>query len=533
MTNPVFYDDENHQPGNPSQKSSGDDSSRSEEPLHSSSSNLNGDRKPDDDSKESNSSEPVDPQSSNLDEWQSFINSLNKKNNLEPNLPIESQESESLNPHNPGNEISNIELDLPDGSESDEPKSNFDPSFSNNDQELEESDSSNLEGLFTYPGQTENPTSALGVGEIDQESDWAQILGQNSPQDDFSKRIDGIQNDAEDINPRGATTPISPFVNNESIELDSNPDSLFEKVKDGSVSVETLKSLLTSETDENELKEIVQSLGVDWDLVAGNSPEKTIENVINYFKVKGRIFEDDLTTEKPNFVPRRTEEEWLDSDSMLQSLQESFALTEAAHRGPVKSASGYFKQNYSRVPLILKVATVGLSIIIVILIVIILYFSFGLNLFKSFPAPKAIESAIPIKLTVPGDISFDLNIGQLGADNSWNPTTAEWLSNTNACRFVAIPWDTHREDLFKNFNIGEIFNLSMNDGTQLIFSIDKLIQTIQNDALLQQVNQCKTPSLIVILAKQGSGESMAIWSSLKKQIPANQSEISPNSPPSP
>jgi hypothetical protein len=114
-------------------------------------------------------------------------------------------------------------------------------------------------------------------------------------------------------------------------------------------------------------------------------------------------------------------------------------------------------------------------------------------------APTEVPSNIPLPTSValPGGWTFKLAKGSL-VDGNWNPKGAEWLTGTEVCRWVALPWSEQLEAVIRTLNPDDPIHLGMSNNDTLTYKVYSIQQ--MSPAQMQELDSNK-PCLLVVLAE--------------------------------
>jgi hypothetical protein len=341
---------------------------------------------------------------------------------------------------------------------------------------------------------------------------WNQMYEQDLSDDDLTQRINALRSDtAQQASSSIPTTP--PFVIDGDFSSDENRDNLTGKIKNGSVQAETLWLLITKSMSESEVTSVAKELGINWSLTPGKTREEKTQFLINYFKSKDYGQTEETTPEaftgKPKFFTESVEEDWHDSDSRLQALQQSLNIPAAPISIEKIPLLTRLRDDFEQSGSLVRGLTIGLSIFAVLLISVIAYYVITLR--KNIPAatPPVVSNELPIPTIVqlPGGWPFDLNIGTV-QDGNWKPTSAEWLQGTEICRLVSLPWNKQLNAIFPTFTAGDEILLTMSNKDLLHYTVEST-KTINLDELSQLVNR-DTPCLVVVLTQKETDKRQVI-----------------------
>ena len=122
------------------------------------------------------------------------------------------------------------------------------------------------------------------------------------------------------------------------------------------------------------------------------------------------------------------------------------------------------------------------------------------------PTPTASIVPIPISISLPGGWIFPLNTGFV-VDGKWNPKGAEWLSGTEVCRWVSLPWTVQLEAVLRTLKGNDEIKLSMSNYDSLAYKVQSIQQVPAS-----QINKlaADTPCLLVILSKPDTNDRWVV-----------------------
>ena len=350
-----------------------------------------------------------------------------------------------------------------------------------------------------------------------QPGSWDQIDTQDSSDDELTQRINALRIDNSPAL-LSSTPATPPFVMDELSGLDEGRDTLPDKIRRGLVPPETLQLLITQSMCESEVVAVSKELGIDWNLIPGKNREEKTQFLVEYFRNKDKSGHQEqravIEISRPLFQTRNTEDDWRESDSRLQALQETLSLPTVPIAEQKVSIFTRLKDDFEQSGRLAKGLTIGLSILAVVLILVILYFLFTANQKKPAApepaiAPISTQGPFPKTIQFPGGWNFDLQVG-LVQGGKWNPTGAEWLQGTEVCRLVSLPWNKQLSAVFQTFTAGDEILLTMSNEDLLSYKVES-IQSINLNELNKLTNR-DTPCLIVILTQKETNARQVVVS---------------------
>jgi hypothetical protein len=120
--------------------------------------------------------------------------------------------------------------------------------------------------------------------------------------------------------------------------------------------------------------------------------------------------------------------------------------------------------------------------------------------------PNVSNQPNPVAMTLPGGLNFNLGRGSL-EDGRWNPVGPEWLTGTEICRWIAIPWSRQLEAVVRTLNQEDTIELAMSNSDRLEYSVYSIQQLTLEE--MQALDQ-NTPCLLLVLAEQDAEERWVV-----------------------
>ena len=350
------------------------------------------------------------------------------------------------------------------------------------------------------------PFSDDDFGNSEENLTYNRIFEVNPAENIIGDRIDSIRNKSEPIQTL-QTASIPPFVMEDAQNSRINTNSLPDQIRHGLVPAETLQLLITRSMTEGEVIKIAKELGIDWNLTPGDNREEKTQFLIDYFNnnENHKTIDPGQVTSNPTYLSAFSEDDWRESDSRLQALQEALDLPQGKPVEEKSSLVERIKNIFTHSDKLLKQVTIGLALLAIMLTIVIVFVLFSK---KQEPAvtipPTAVESLpFPTKIQFPGGWSFDLQAGNL-VDGNWNPTSAEWLRGTEICRLVSIPWSKQLDAVFQTFSVGNNIGLTMSNADLLNYKVEK-VETVKSSEVFQIINR-PSPCLVVVLTQENSDD---------------------------
>jgi hypothetical protein len=113
------------------------------------------------------------------------------------------------------------------------------------------------------------------------------------------------------------------------------------------------------------------------------------------------------------------------------------------------------------------------------------------------PTPTRSPVPVPMRLTMPGGWSIDLNQGGL-KDGQWIPESPEWLGGSEINRWVAIPWGKEIEAVFRTMQPGDTLTLEMDNLDKLEYQVSFVKEVPRGMVGPLWTNE---PSLTIVLSR--------------------------------
>lgn len=120
---------------------------------------------------------------------------------------------------------------------------------------------------------------------------------------------------------------------------------------------------------------------------------------------------------------------------------------------------------------------------------------------RSLPPPPVEEVAqlpYPVRMNLPGGLSFNLGKGSLDEDGRWKPLRPEWLEGTEICRWIAIPYSRQLEAVVRTFNQEDQIELIMSNNDTLTYTVNSINQLSIEE--MQEID-AGSPCMMLVLAQ--------------------------------
>ncbi|HSG42624.1 MAG TPA: hypothetical protein VLA72_05665 [Anaerolineales bacterium] len=179
----------------------------------------------------------------------------------------------------------------------------------------------------------------------------------------------------------------------------------------------------------------------------------------------------------------------------LEDGEEVFVEVEVKAEDPVEVRIKSFENALRPYRGYINFGIAFIGVIVIVATSVLLYDTYQRSL-PPEPTKEPSNLPFPVRLNVPGEISFNLGRGVLD-DGSWNPQGAEWLEGTEVCRWVAIPYSRQLEAVVRTLTRDDQLELVMSNSDVVAYDVFSITQmSIEN---MQNVSE-NTPCLLLVLA---------------------------------
>lgn len=442
---------------------------------------------------------------------------MHSKNNPEAEPEKDEGLSRENNPDSPESDSGNLKsssaFGLPDDNDLDQVRRTMIQSEEGN-QHTENSEEAGQDIINADKNEQVGENQGLDAAEFNQR--LKSLNPEISGESELNGELNNESRSPEDQTGDRGSHPNTPafFSNDLPAENDDENLSQIDKIRLGLIPADTLRQMISDSTSDEEIIDLCHQLGVDWNATIGETREEKIESLIKYFMrddeiIHQRPFIETPTTPTPTWAA--TTQDWHESDSRLQGLQDTLNLPET----PVKTTKGSFisrfVEDFDQSSGIVKGLTIALSIFAILLVLSITYLYFNFQrISPAVSAPVKNDHPYPTQVRLPGGWVFDLQVG-IVKDGNWNPTEPEWLQGTEVCRLVSLPWNKQLDAVYQTLNSGDNMLLTMSNNDLLGYRVESL-KTIS----LTELNGLVTgpsPCLVVVLTRKDSGDRQVILAS--------------------
>jgi hypothetical protein len=120
---------------------------------------------------------------------------------------------------------------------------------------------------------------------------------------------------------------------------------------------------------------------------------------------------------------------------------------------------------------------------------------------RSLPPPpveEVFQLPYPVRMNLPGGLSFNLGKGSLDEEGRWEPLGPEWLEGTEICRWIAIPYSRQLEAVVRTFNREDQIELVMSNNDTLTYTVNSINQLSLEE--MQEIDS-GSPCMMLVLAQ--------------------------------
>ena len=142
-------------------------------------------------------------------------------------------------------------------------------------------------------------------------------------------------------------------------------------------------------------------------------------------------------------------------------------------------------------------AVAALGVVLALFVIGIMY-TFYARTQQLEPTPNVSNLPNPVAMTLPGGLNFNLARGAI-KDGKWNPSGPEWLTGTEICRWVAIPWSKQLEAVVRTLSPDDAIELVMSNNDRIAYNVYSIQELTLEE--MQALDQ-NTPCLLLVLAEQ-------------------------------
>lgn len=138
-----------------------------------------------------------------------------------------------------------------------------------------------------------------------------------------------------------------------------------------------------------------------------------------------------------------------------------------------------------------------ISLVMVVIVSISLYRVYQ----RSLPPPpveEVVQLPYPVRMNLPGGLSFNLGKGSLDEDARWEPLGPEWLEGTEICRWIAIPYSRQLEAVVRTFSREDQIELVMSNNDTLTYTVSSINQLSIEE--MQEIDS-GSPCMMLVLAQ--------------------------------
>jgi hypothetical protein len=128
------------------------------------------------------------------------------------------------------------------------------------------------------------------------------------------------------------------------------------------------------------------------------------------------------------------------------------------------------------------------------------------------PTPTPGLTPIPVSIKLPGDIVYPLSVGYVDDAGKWNPKGPEWLSGTEICRWVSLPWNEQREAIIRTFKGDDEIQLTMSNYQSVIYKVKSIEKVSDISQLKCGPGNDPVPGLLLMLSQEKTSDRWVVTS---------------------
>ena len=191
-----------------------------------------------------------------------------------------------------------------------------------------------------------------------------------------------------------------------------------------------------------------------------------------------------------------------------EALEDYEAAPAEAEQEGYTSLSGRLRRSWRYMPLMERRLLIGALVIVALAVLA----GTGVAVMQSIPTPTPAPTPtasivpVPISISLPGGWVFPLRTGFV-VDGKWDPQGAEWLSGTEICRWVSLPYSVQLEAVLRTLKANDEIKLSMSNYEGLTYKVQS-IEHVQASEINKLASD--TPSLLVILTNKDTSDRYVV-----------------------
>lgn len=250
--------------------------------------------------------------------------------------------------------------------------------------------------------------------------------------------------------------------------------------------LDELIDMLEDEAEEDVLEAEPAAVPLDME----DQPQEKEPQVVDVAELKKRAFRRSTPEEEMNLSEVRT-------IALDDGGEEVFVEVEAKAADPRQERIRSIENALRPYRRYFNFIFVFVSLVMVLLVSASLYRLY----LRSLPPPpveEVVQLPYPVRMNLPGGLSFNLGKGSLDEEGRWEPFGPEWLEGTEICRWIAIPYSRQLEAVVRTFNREDQIELVMSNNDTLTFTVNSINQLSLEE--MQEIDS-GSPCMMLVLAQ--------------------------------
>jgi hypothetical protein len=253
--------------------------------------------------------------------------------------------------------------------------------------------------------------------------------------------------------------------------------------------VEQLDELIDMLEDEAE-EDVVEKEPAAATVDMAVQPQEKEKEVVDVAELKKRAFRRSTPEEEMNLSEVR-------SIALEEGGEEVFVEVEARAADPRQERMRSIENALRPYRRYFTFIFIFVSLVMVLLVSASLYRLY----LRSLPPPpveEVFQLPYPVRMNLPGGLSFNLGKGSLDEEGRWEPLGPEWLEGTEICRWIAIPYSRQLEAVVRTFNREDQIELIMSNNDSLTYTVNSINQLSLEE--MQKIDS-SSPCMMLVLAQ--------------------------------
>jgi hypothetical protein len=251
--------------------------------------------------------------------------------------------------------------------------------------------------------------------------------------------------------------------------------------------LDELIDMLEEETEQDVTGEEPAPVPVETEI----QPEEKKQEIIDVAELKKRAFSSRGTPEEEMSLSE------VRSVALDEGGEEVFVEVEAKAADPWQERRQSIENALRPYRRYFNFIFIFISLVMVVIVSISLYRVYQ----RSLPPPPVEEVTqlpYPVRMNLPGGLSFNLGKGSLDEEGRWEPLGPEWLEGTEICRWVAIPYSRQLEAVVRTFSREDQIELVMSNNDTLTYTVNSIDQLSIGE--MQEIDS-GSPCMMLVLAQ--------------------------------